>query len=53
METDLSMGGLGASCIYYLKKKKERFFSVTVYHRILNIVLCAIQSDLVYPFYVQ
>ena len=27
------------------------FFSITVYHRILNIVLCAIQEDLViYPF---
>ena len=27
-------------------------FSITVYHRILNIVLCAIQEDLVvYPLY--
>ena len=28
------------------------FFSIMVNHRILNIVLCAIQGDLVYPFYV-
>ena len=28
------------------------FFSIMVNHRILNIVLCAIQWDLVYPFYV-
>ena len=28
------------------------FFSITVYHRILNIVPCAIQQELgVYPFY--
>ena len=25
------------------------FFSVTVYHRIFNIVLCTVQWDLVYP----
>ena len=30
------------------------FFSITVYDKILNIVACAIQSDLViYPFYKQ
>ena len=29
------------------------FFSIMVYHRILNIVLCAVQWDLlVYPFYI-
>ena len=29
------------------------FFSIMVYHRILNIVPCAIQQDLVvYPFYI-
>ena len=28
------------------------FFSIMVYHRILNIVSCAIWKDLVYPFYV-
>ena len=28
------------------------FFSIIIYHRILNIIApCAIQSDLVYPFY--
>ena len=28
-------------------------FAIMVYHSILNIVLCAIQQDLVYPFYIQ
>ena len=29
------------------------FFSIIVYHRILNVVTCSIQQDLVaYPFYV-
>ena len=28
-------------------------FAIMLYHRILNIVLCAIQQDLVYPFYIQ
>ena len=27
--------------------------SIMVYHRVLNIVPCAIQEDLVYPFYIQ
>ena len=30
------------------------FFSIMVYHRVLNIVPCAIQEDLVaHPFYIQ
>ena len=30
------------------------FFSIMVYHRIMNIILCAIQSDLVvHPFYIE
>ena len=29
------------------------FFSIMVYHRILNVVTCAIQWDLVYPAYIQ
>ena len=30
------------------------FFSIMIYHRILKIIVpCAIQSDLVYPFYVS
>ena len=27
-------------------------FSIMVYHRILNIILCALQQDLIYPFYI-
>ena len=31
-----------------------KIFSIVVYHRILNIVLCAVQSNLVvYPFFVD
>ena len=28
------------------------FFSIVVYYRILNIVFCALQQDLVYLFYI-
>ena len=30
-----------------------RFFCIIIYHRILHIVLCALQEDLVYPSYTQ
>ena len=27
--------------------------SIAIYHRLLNMVLCAIEEDLVYPFYIS
>ena len=43
-------------CIYYIHTYMYILFifiSIMVYHKILNIVLCAMQQDLVfYPFYI-